>query len=143
MSEFEVAAIAAVASALLTGLFSFLNVFFSSRESRKMKLIELNYHDAAEAFSEYLCKSGVVPMPVTPEYLAKLTGSFERASLYASERTRPVLERHFLAVIRSPESLEADETAHALKTNELRETLLKSMQGDLSGKENRRKQPGI
>ena len=119
MSEFEVAAIAAVASALLTGLFAFLNVFFSSRESRKIKLIELNYHDAAEAFSEYLCKSGVVPMPVTPEYLAELTGSFERASLYASERTRP------------------------LKTNELRETLLKSMQGDLSGKENRRKQPGI
>lgn len=143
MSEFEVAAIAAVASALLTGLFAFLNVFFSSRESRKIKLIELNYHDAAEAFSEYLCKSGVVPMPVTPEYLAELTGSFERASLYASERTRPVLERHFLAVIRSPESLEADETAHALKTNELRETLLKSMQDDLSGKENRRKQPGI
>ena len=75
----------------------------------------------------------------TPEYMAEFSGKFARASLYTSERTRPVLEKHFLATTRSPESLEPDEAAHALKLNLLRDELLRAMQDDLSGKGKRKK----
>ena len=134
MSEFTVAAISTLASAIFTGIFAFCNAFFTNRESRKTKLIELSYRDAAAAFSEYLAAGSVVPKPITPEYMAEFSGKFARASLYASERTRPVLEKHFLATIRSPESLEPDEAAHTLKLNSLRDELLRAMQDDLSGK---------
>lgn len=59
--------------------------------------------------------------------------------LYVSEQNcDPVLEKHFLATIRSPESLEPDEAAHALKLSRLRNELLKAMQNDLSGKSKRK-----
>lgn len=107
------------------------NVLYTEHSARKNKLSELSYHDAAAAFSEYLTAGSVVPKPISPEYLAEFSGKYERASLYASERTRPILEKHFLATIRSPESLEPDEAAHALKLNRLRNELLRSMQKDL------------
>lgn len=107
------------------------NVLYTEHSARKNKLSELSYRDAAAAFSEYLAAGSVVPKPITPEYMAEFSGKFARASLYASERTRPVLEKHFLATIRSPESLEPDEAAHALKLNRLRNELLRSMQKDL------------
>lgn len=75
---------------------------------------------------------------ISEEYLAEFSGSYARASLYVSEQTRPVLEKHFLATIRSPESLEPDEAAHALKLSRLRNELLKAMQNDLSGKSKRK-----
>ena len=134
MPDGTIALISALVGAAVTGLFAFFNVLFTSISNRKTKLIELSYHDAAAAFSEYLAASGVVPKPISPEYLAEFSGKFARASLYASERTRTVLEKHFLATIRSPESLEPDEAAHALKLNSLRDELLRAMQDDLSGK---------
>lgn len=138
MSDGTIALVSALVGAAVTGLFAFCNAFFTSRENRKMKLIELGYRDAAAAFSDYLTASSVVPDPISKEYLAELSGKFERASLYASERTRPVLEKHFLATIRSPESLEPDEAAHAQKLKNLRDELLKAMQDDLSGKSKRK-----
>lgn len=134
MSDGTIALVSALVGAAATGLFAFFNVLFTSISSRKTKLIELSYRDAAAAFSEYLTAGSVVPKPITPEYMAEFSGKFARASLYASERTRPILEKHFLAAIRSPESLEPDEAAHALKLNSLRDVLLSSMQDDLSGK---------
>ena len=107
------------------------NVLYTQHSARKNKLSELSYRDAAAAFSEYLTAGSVVPKPISPEYLAEFSGKYERARLYASKRTRPVLEKHFLAAIRSPESLEPDEAAHALKLNRLRNELLITMQKDL------------
>lgn len=139
MPDGTIALISALVGAAVTGLFAFFNVLFTSISNRKTKLIELSYRDAAAAFSEYLAAGSVVPKPISSEYMAEFSGKFARASLYASERTRPVLEKHFLATIRSPESLEPDEAAHALKLNSLREELLRSMQDDLSGKGKRKK----
>lgn len=120
----------AVITAILLAITVF-NVLYTQHSTRKNKLSELSYRDAAAAFSEYLTASSVVPDPISKEYLAEFSGKFERASLYASKRTRPVLEKHFLATIRSPESLEPDEAAHALKLNYLRGKLLVDMQKDL------------
>lgn len=138
MPDGTIALISALVGAAVTGLFAFFNVLFTSISNRKTKLIELSYRDAAAAFSEYLAAGSVVPKPITPEYMAEFSGKFARASLYASERTRPVLEKHFLATIRSPESLEPGEAAHALKLNHLRDELLEDMQSDLSGKSKRK-----
>lgn len=125
---------AAPASLVITAIslaITVFNVLYTEHSARKNKLSELSYHDAAAAFSEYLTAGSVVPKPICPEYLAEFSVKFERACLYASKRTRPVLEKHFLAAIRSPESLEPDEAAHALKLNRLRDELLRAMQKDL------------
>lgn len=138
MSNGTIALVSALVGAAVTGLFAFFNVLFTSISNRKTKLIELSYRDAVAAFSDYLTASSIVPNPISEEYLAKFSGNYARASLYASERTRPVLEKHFLATIRSPESLEPGEAAHALKLNHLRDELLEDMQSDLSGKSKRK-----
>lgn len=134
MSDGTIALVSTLIGAAVTGLFAFFNALFTGISNRKIKLVELSYRDAAAAFSEYLTASSVVPNHISEEYLAEFSGSYARASLYVSEQTRPVLEKHFLATIRSPESLEPDEAAHALKLSRLRNELLKAMQNDLSGK---------
>ena len=131
MSDGTIALVSTLIGAAVTGLFAFFNALFTGISNRKIKLVELSYRDAAAAFSEYLTASSVVPDPISKEYLAEFRVNFERACLYASERTRPVLEKHFLATIRSPESLEPDEAAHALKLSRLRSELLVDMQKDL------------
>lgn len=136
-SEFSnlITVVSSIIAIAAVTLCSILSSYISQRGARKIKQLELIFHEKVSAYYDYLKASETFSNPHDIYQITTYLNAFDRASLFASSETYALMENHKNLVTKT--LIAKDSQSHkavnelALETSRIQAELVQSMRRDI------------